>query len=225
MTTINQINEADNWDFDFICCGANLQSLMEFHKTDKLAHGYMSEYAWHFSRIRDNPIRLLEIGIGGYGVPNSGGESLKVWRDYFQQGLIVGLDVEDKSHLNEERIKTWRASQNNVGQLAELNKTHGPFDIVIDDGSHEQSDIMASFRILFPAMNAGGIYVIEDLATSYQSEHGGDPLVHTADVIGLVGRLIDGIHWQFWKERTPRAIDKMVKSVHISKELVFIYKQ
>jgi hypothetical protein len=42
-----------------------------------------------------------------------------------------------------------------------------PFDLVVDDGSHVRSHIIASFEALFPAVNPGGLYTIEDLDAVY----------------------------------------------------------
>lgn len=214
----------------------SLTLLMRRHGTDKLwAHHYDGEYERHFEPLRSRPINLLEIGIGGYGVANRGGESLKVWRDYFPSGIIHGLDIEDKSFLDGDRLHTHRGSQSDEGLLSRLAGHDDPdyrFDIIIDDGSHQQADILTSFNTLFPLLRPGGIYVIEDLETAYRTDHGGDPMGYraiidgtaTGTAIDLAAHLIDGMHWSFWKGRTPSTIQASVASVHVSKELVFIYK-
>lgn len=206
---------------------------MNRHGTDKLfVHHYEAEYERHLAPLRDLPLRVLEIGVGGYGVPGKGGESLRVWRDYGPQWQITGIDIEDKSHVDGERIRTAICDQSKPDQLIGLDQSFGPFDLIIDDGSHIQGHIETSFRTLFPRLNPGGIYVIEDLATSYDPAYGGDaePLsIQTmesgdSNTIGLLADLIDVLHWRHWRSRSPDAIDRMVKSVHISHELAFIYK-
>lgn len=212
----------------------SLQAYMNRHGTDKLwIHHYDEEYTRHFDPLRDKPIRLLEIGIGGWAIPRRGGESLKVWRDFFEQGHIAGIDIERKDWLNEERVQTVVCDQSDVGQLEKLNREWGPWDVIIDDGSHIQSHILTSFRTLFPLLNPGGIYVIEDMATAYEPGYGGNdcPLgvinkvTSEETVFELISDLIDGINWQSWKHRTPDDIQRMVKSVHVSRELAFIYKR
>lgn len=222
-------------------CGARCESkfgrpslsvIMNRYGTDKLwAHHYDGEYARHFEPLRNRPIKLLEIGIGGYNAPGRGGESLKVWRDYFPSGIIHGIDIEDKSFLDGDRLHTHKGSQSDVAFLESIAKSDDPdyqFDIIIDDGSHVQSDILTSFSTLFPLLKAGGIYVIEDLETSYRADHGGEqcPLrwPESMTTITLIEGLIDGLHWKFWRGRAATEIQRAVKSVHVSHELVFIYK-
>lgn len=201
-----------------------IATLMNRHGTDKLyRHHYDGEYARHFEPWEDRQFNLLEIGIGGYNTPGRGGESLKVWRDFFRWADITGIDIEDKSFLDGGRIKTLVADQSKPESLTAVNDARGPFSIVIDDGSHVQDHILTSFFTLFPLLAPGGIYVIEDMETAYRADHGGDP--DKPPTIGLIQRLVDGLHWRFWKGRGPTAYDKMVKSIHVSYELAFIYKQ
>jgi hypothetical protein len=200
-----------------------LKELMKQYGTDKLdPHNYDSDYVWHFQSLRDKKLIILEIGIGGYGNYNLGGESLQVWRDYFPFAEIHGLDIERKNLSFGDRVHIWRGDQNDPKFLINLIKNIGNPDIIIDDGSHVQDHIFTSFFTLFPLLQEGGIYVIEDLATSYSLPYGGDP--NEPPTIRLIQGLIDIIHWQ-WSGREPNPILKMVKSVHVSKELVFIYKQ
>ena len=70
------------------------------HGTDKAAdHWYTPHYDQRFNGLREEPVHLLEIGIGGYKDPEIGGESLRMWRDYFTHpdAVIVGLDIYAKN--------------------------------------------------------------------------------------------------------------------------------
>lgn len=118
-------------------------------------HNYCDYYERLFEPLRDKAITLFEIGIWE-------GASLKMWREWFPKATIVGLDL---AHVPVEGCHTLRGDQGNAFDLARAAK-FGPFDVVIDDGSHIFKDHMASFFFLFPFhMNPGGIYVIEDLMT------------------------------------------------------------
>lgn len=197
----------------------NLKSLMKQYGTDKLdLHHYDSDYEWHFKPLRDKKLTILEIGIGGYEYIDLGGESLQVWQDYFPFAEIHGLDIIVKDLSLGDRIHIWCGDQNNPKYLVNLIKNIGTPDIIIDDGSHIQDHIFTSFFTLFPLLREGGIYVIEDLATSYSIQYGGSP--QEPPTIRLIQGMIDSIH-----RETFNPILKMVKSVHVSKELVFIYKQ
>jgi|SRR5208283_4853709 len=226
MTTMMELCEEVNksWEDQQAEKRSVLRVLMNRHGTDKLfLHHYDEEYTRHFEPFKDRTFALLEIGVGGYGDPRKGGESLKVWRDYFPHATVNGLDNEPKDLRLGGRAITWLGSQNNVEDLERVNRLAGPFDIIIDDGSHQQEHIRTSFFTLFPLLASGGIYVIEDMETAYRPAFGGDP--EAPPTIGLIQRLIDGLHWQFWSGRGPKPIDQMVKSIHVSKELAFIYKQ
>lgn len=203
--------------------------------SDKWAsfHWYTPHYERHFARLRDEPVRILEIGIGGYG-DDPGGASLKMWKRYFHRGLIYGLDVFDKSELTEPRLTALVGDQSDPGGLAALAEEHGPFDVIIDDGSHVNEHVHVSFRALFPHLRHGGLYVIEDLQTSYAPSFGGsrgrtaEP--HTS--IGLVKHLLDEMHHQEWQcedcDSSGQGLECLVRrtlvGVHIHHNIVFVEK-
>ena len=39
---------------------------------------------------------------------------------------------------------------------------YGTFDIILDDGSHVNRDVILSFELLFPLLNDNGLYIVED---------------------------------------------------------------
>ena len=64
------------------------------HGTDKWGPRFYSPlYHKLFSQLRDRPIRLLEIGVGGEELKTVGGASLAMWADYFSSGQITGIDL------------------------------------------------------------------------------------------------------------------------------------
>ena len=64
-----------------------LTALAIRHGTDKWGpHFYTPVYHELFAHLRDAAVRLLEIGIGGYGYQTVGGASLRMWADYFPRG-------------------------------------------------------------------------------------------------------------------------------------------
>jgi hypothetical protein len=130
-------------------------------------HWYTPHYERHFAPYADRPVRVLEIGIGGYQASEMGGASLRMWKHYFRRGLIHGLDIADKSGHDETRVRTIQGDQSDVDFLVALNERHGPFDIVVDDGSHLSEHVIVSMTTLFPLLRHGGLYVVEDLETSY----------------------------------------------------------
>lgn len=146
-----------------------LQQLCIQHKTDKHGHhDYARHYDKHFKGIRLKKNVIIELGIGGYEFPDRGGAGLRVWNDYFHNSKIYGIDLYDKSGLNlPARTKIFRGSQADGDFLTKVLSETGIPDVIIDDASHVNSLTIQSFKHLFPWMRPGGIYVIEDVETSW----------------------------------------------------------
>lgn len=141
--------------------------------TDKVDHHkYTPHYHHHFQHLRGQDMVLLELGVGGESQTTVGGGSLRMWGDYFERGKIYGVDIYDKSFLDEPRIKTFVASQADKQEMTAIIEKIGAPDIIIDDASHINSLTILSFEILFQHLKAGGIYVIEDIESSWWPEHG-----------------------------------------------------
>lgn len=125
-------------------------------------HHYLDFYEAHLPG-RDFSGRLLEIGI-------MDGLSMKMWREYYPNAEIVGVDIFDKSHLHNsdwgvpESVKLLHLDGTKKKDMEPL----GVFDIILDDGGHYMKDQQESFKLLYPKqLNPGGVYIIEDLWTSY----------------------------------------------------------
>jgi len=185
----------------------NLRKMAVAFGTDKEgSHFYARHYQHHFRHLRRSNIKLLEIGIGGYQDPRTGGNSLRMWKAYFTKGKIFGIDIYDKTYHNEKRIKTFMGSQTDEAFLRNVVAEIGGIDIVIDDGSHYNDHVIKTFKVLFPLLNSTGIYVIEDLQTSYWDE-------------------VKGQKWGFAvDEYIPTYFDKNITSIHFYHNLAFIYK-
>lgn len=145
----------------------DLGDLFEAHHTKCNPRMYAQRYEQYFARFRERPIRLLEIGVGGYTDPAAGGAGLRVWKQYFPKAQLYGIDIVDKSAVDEERIRTFQGSQSDPAFLRRVIDEAGPFDIVIDDGSHRNEDVITSFKVLFPALVDDGVYVVEDTHFAY----------------------------------------------------------
>ena len=115
-------------------------------KHQPFEHQYGPTYNDLFWRFKYKPIRLLEIGIGGYG-KRIGGESLNAWQAYFPFATVIGCDIQDKSKLATQRTKILILDQSSKHQLLELRKKEGPFDIIIDDGSHLSVHQIGTFKL------------------------------------------------------------------------------
>lgn len=138
-------------------------------KSDKWDH-YLDIYERHFARFRDGrPLTYLEIGV-------QNGGSLCVAREYFgSQAMIYGLDIDPACKVVEQAgiaNQVFIGSQSDPSLLATMLAEMGrPPDIIVDDGSHVQVDMVESFLTLFPAMAADGCYIIEDTHTVFYHSH------------------------------------------------------
>jgi SAM-dependent methyltransferase len=135
------------------------------YDTDKAAHThYLRNYEEFFRPLADRDIRLLELGIYHGG-------SLLLWRDYFERGLIIGLDL-NPVELEDPtgRIRVYQGGQQDTALLDRVARECAPegFDIIIDDCSHVGQLARVSFWHLFDKhLKPGGLYVIEDWGTGY----------------------------------------------------------
>ena len=163
-----------------------LDELAKSHGTDKSSdcHDYCRIYEELFWRLRDSSVNLLEIGVFK-------GSSLRMWRDFFQCGSIVGIDNERESPVpaSDERIQILSGDQADLNFLESVSK-FGPFDIIIDDGSHVWSDIITSYEYLIHKLNPGGFYCIEDIHTSYNCSYRGQGQIST---VNYFKNLVDNI--------------------------------
>ena len=141
------------------------------------AHNYTDVYEAYLGSCRKSPVSLLEIGLGVTGDRwaspivhgrNTGGASLKMWHDYFPAGKIYGIDINECSYLDNNRIRTFVADQGRVEELEAFVKTAEitDFDIVIDDGSHRPDHQQISLSYFFKKLKSGGLYFIEDLLSN-----------------------------------------------------------
>lgn len=136
-------------------------------KCPQLGHSYTPIY---YELLKDkNFKKILEIGIGGAKVmqwtPDHYQEaaSLKMWRDFFPEAQIYGVDYEPSVMYQGERIETHLCNTTKGSQVKVLlDRIGADFDLVIDDGNHRLSSQLRTFGNLMPFLKKEVIYVIED---------------------------------------------------------------
>lgn len=127
--------------------------------------GYFQVYDREFGRYHGKQPRVLEIGVYR-------GASLQLWRRFFGEGAtIVGIDIDENCrdfNAPEHGIHVEIGDQSDAAFLQSVVDKYGPFDIIIDDGSHIASHQIASFNALFTnGLKDTGIYFVEDLECMY----------------------------------------------------------
>lgn len=207
----------------------DLTFLAKTYKSDKWGwHSYTPHYRNHLKKFKYRRINLLEIGAGGYDDITAGGESLRMWKRYFPFGKIYSIDIYDKSFLEENRIKIFKGSQMDDAFMHEVIKTLPHLDIIIDDGSHINDHVIHTFKLLFPILKDGGVYVIEDVQTSYWEDYGGDSsdLKNPNTIMNFFKSLTDSLNYNelIRPGYLPSYFDKNIISMHFYHNLIFIHK-
>jgi hypothetical protein len=149
-----------------------LDTIGKRHGTDKGSNqnNFLNFYDRFLASMRDKPIKLLEIGV-------LNGGSVRTWKDYFRNGKIVGVDIDPGTKAHEQdRIRIKILDQSKFQDL-DLLVAEGPFDVIVDDGSHVWTHQILTFQKLIGTVTPGGFYIVEDLDTSYgkyvPNYHGG----------------------------------------------------
>ena len=162
--------------------------------TDKWgAHRYTPDYHRMLFHRRQDQLRVLEIGVGGYKAKMLGGRSLRMWAEYFPNAAVTGLDIYEKQLDLGPRVSIVQGSQDDAELLQRLSRERGPFDLVIDDGSHIVNHVLATFEILFPLLPEDGIYAVEDVQTAFWPSYGGNA-AGANTIVTRMGNLIRAMH-------------------------------
>ncbi len=140
----------------------------------------------------DRPIRMLEIGVFHGG-------SLQMWRNYLHRdSVIVGIDIDPETTQfdnPDEGIHVRLGRQQDAEFLRSVVEEFGPFDVILDDGSHVPSHMVASFQYLFPrGLKPGGVYLVEDILTNYWTIYRDQPM----SFVDFSKWLIDAMHAHYF---------------------------
>ena len=138
-----------------------------------IGHGYAKFYEFHLSYLRNEEIKLLEIGTWK-------GASIASFYYYFKKAIIFCLDRNYKFQFKSDRINFFYCDTRNINDIKKfenllINKRSETFDIIIDDASHIYSEILGNFKKFFKKVKPGGFYIIEDFNHYKYHTHLDDP--------------------------------------------------
>ncbi|MFY2861413.1 class I SAM-dependent methyltransferase [Mycobacterium sp. THU-M104] len=174
------------------CLTGDLAAIFrETPNVHKWAH-YLPVYESALAGFRSRPVRMLEIGVFRGG-------SLQMWRRYLHlESIVVGIDIDTSTKQFDnpgQRIHVRIGDQTDTRFLQTVIDEFGPFDIILDDGSHMNSHIAQTFRYLFPhGLASAGIYIVEDIHANYWPKFRDDPMSFT----DLTKWLIDSMHAHYF---------------------------
>ena len=181
---------------------------------------FLKIYDDYFKNFKNKKINILEIGVHE-------GKSLMIWKDYFPKANIIGIDLKSYN-FNINRIFTFQGDQTDINFLLGLSRKFKKFDIIIDDGSHVCSHIIKTFGALFDFLKEDGLYICEDLQTSYWPRYGGSRinLNKKNTSLSFFKTLVDSGNYEsydrpFYKKSK---FDGKIKFVHFFQNLVIIKK-
>jgi len=169
---------------------------------------YFEIYDNHFSRFRGKDITILEIGVFHGG-------SLKMWKDYFGKNVkIFGVDIDPRcKQFEEEGVKIFIGSQEDENFLTQLKKEIPKVDILIDDGGHTVNQQIITFEKMYEHVKENGVYLCEDLHTSYWNEYGGG-YKKQGTFIEYSKNFIDYIHAWHSREKDKLSVNELTRSMH-----------
>ena len=170
---------------------------------------YFPIYERHFRDFVYKPVTFIEIGCGRGG-------SLQMWKRYFgPHARIVGIDIlPECKEFEEDQIEIRIGAQQDRQFLENVIAEFGAPDIVLDDGSHVMSQVIASFQFLYPRVAKNGIYMVEDLHTAYWEEYEGG-LRKPTTFIELSKNLLDELNADHSRGAlTPTEFTRTTLSMH-----------
>lgn len=183
-------------------------------------NNYFEIYHTYFKKYSSQKISLIEFGTFHGG-------SLDMWSDYFSKdSRIIGVDINPYcKELENEGYEIFIGDQENKEFLRELMGTIGNVDIVVEDGGHEMKQQIHTFQEVFPYLNNGGIFCIEDLETSYFQSFGGG-FRKEGTFIEFSKNLIDSINvWHLQNDiKTLNEYSSSIKSMHVYDSVILFEK-
>jgi len=166
---------------------------------------YFEVYDRHLAKFRGRPLTLVEIGVFKGG-------SLHMWRSYFgAQATIWGIDISPQAReMRAEGFDIMVGDQADPAFLDRVARELPRPDILIDDGGHRMDQQIATFDALFPWVADDGVYICEDMHTSYWADFGGGHLA-PGSFVEHSKKWVDSLN--AWHSREPSlAVDAFTRS-------------
>jgi hypothetical protein len=198
----------------------SLQDVFDSHtgrQSGKWKH-YFTIYDRYLQQFIGTEFTLIEIGV-------QQGGSLQIWKKYFGSKVgVVGIDIEQRTMFTEPQIQTFCGNQSDTNFLDSVITQVGTPTVIIDDGSHNQSDVLTSLHALWPKLAVNGIYIIEDTHTAYWQEWKGG-INSPLNIVAVSSRFVHDVNLQHMKEpytpvmRNLRSISYYDSMIVLEKEL------
>lgn len=218
MKTLDELGIKYNCDKSSLSRGRKLLS----RKTP--GHDYLRKYEFFLEKFREKPdVRLLELGVG----PDwNMGASLKMWADFFHREdfRMKMVDInQGAKKFESERVNV------SIGDLGDeryvKSLAEDKFDIIVDDASHIWDHQILSLKILFPSLAAGGVFIMEDVHTSFgdlRKDFGSDDRVDTFELLVSLTMLLAGRQESHPLQNTLKKVPELTGIVNEIDSITFI---
>ena len=182
---------------------------------------YFDIYDRHFAPFRGRPVTVVEFGV-------SHGGSLQMWKQYFgPRARIVGVDIDPRcAQFGEDQIEIVIGDQEDRGFLRGLGESVGPVDVLIEDGGHTMNQQIATFEELWPRITDGGVFLMEDLHTSYWRRYGGG-YRRAGTFIEYAKDLVDQQHAWHSRDKESLVVDdytRTIRGMHVYDSIIVFDK-
>ena len=181
---------------------------------------YFDIYERHFYKYQNRDIILLEIGV-------SNGGSLNMWSNYFGENTkIYGIDIDPRcKEFEKNNIEIFIGSQSDKNFLEKVKNKIPKVDILIDDGGHSMEQQIITFNTLFSHIKDDGIYLCEDIHTSYWLYFGGG-YKRAGTFIEYSKNFIDRLNAFHSEEKglKPDNFTRSVDSIHYYDSVLVLHK-
>jgi hypothetical protein len=221
-----------------LCCGLTLPEairlivqdrtmnrLVEYFENnqDRVIHKwdhYFEIYDRHFGRFRGKSPVVVEIGVYQGG-------SLQMWKDYFGAGAkIIGIDINPScAAFEEEDIRILIGDQGDRSFWKDVRARFPRIDILIDDGGHTFVQQRVTFEEMFGHVDKDGVFLVEDVHTSYWPKWGGG-FRRPGTFVEYSKGLIDELNgwWTKGKDRQVTKLTKSCKSIQFYDSIIVFEK-
>ena len=122
------------------------------------AHGYSKFYENSFFEFKNDKVNILEIG-------SFYGNASAAMFFYFKNAKIFGADINpDMFNYTSKRMTSFFVNSSSISSIQNniLDKNI-KYKIIIEDASHMLKDQIISLFYLFPILESGGYFIVEEL--------------------------------------------------------------
>jgi hypothetical protein len=200
----------------------------EISHGDGTPHSYALEYYPLLREFVEDEFNFVEIGLDTLSARNGhpkDAPSLRAWRAFFPKATIYGYDIKDFTFFEQEATFTFQGDQSSRQDLARFLEMYGgpEFRVVLDDGSHASSHQQISLASLFPVVEPGGLYIIEDLFWQ--------PFEETPKTLDVLQKFVETSNFDspFVSEDEARYLEETIERIEIYKptdsEFAVVYKK